>query len=416
LTDQGYIHPSFTGGVDIDDIDVIVPVFDDADGLQRLLPALAGWAVTVVDDASTRPEPLRDLCQFYGASYIARDINGGPGAARNTGAVATSRPYLWFIDSDVRVDGITDTAPLITSALHDPRVGAVAPRIRGDIGTTSRERFDERFGPLDLGEKSALVVPGGRVSYVPSASLLVRRSAFGEGFDESLRTGEDVDFVWRLHDRGWLVRYEPTVVQRHRSRRSWSAWVAQRYHYGRSAAELAERHPERLSPVRLDPVTVLIWLAVATRQWKFAAALTDSYTSALTKQLPEATSDRATVARQLSARALLQSFLPTARAITRSYLPVVVLALAFRRSRKIAALLVVAGTAERLRHEIPEPRDIVVSVLDDAAYSAGVWSGVRRNHRWDALRPRVAWRSMKALNPLPQRSPVVHETRSDDRS
>ena len=77
--------------------------------------------------------------------------------------------------------------------------------------------------------------PGSRVSYVPTAALLVRRSALdsvaiddaaipapghlaGPGplssrgvFDPALRYGEDVDLIWRLHDAGWRVRYEPSV-------------------------------------------------------------------------------------------------------------------------------------------------------------------------------------------------------------
>ena len=60
----------------------------------------------------------------------------------------------------------------------------------------------------------------------PSACLLVRRSSFGDGFDETLRYGEDVDFVWRLHDHGWLVRYVADVVVTHRARSTWRGWWA----------------------------------------------------------------------------------------------------------------------------------------------------------------------------------------------
>ena len=86
LIDQGYVHPHFTTGIERSDIDVVIPVFGDLDGLRRLLPALEGWAVTVVDDASPQPSAIREICDSYGATYVARDTNGGPGAARNTGA------------------------------------------------------------------------------------------------------------------------------------------------------------------------------------------------------------------------------------------------------------------------------------------------------------------------------------------
>ena len=138
-----------------------------------------------------------------------------------------------------------------------------------------------------------------------------------------------------------------------------------------------------------------------------AAALTETYTAALTEQLPDDISDRAAIARRLSVRALLQSFLPTTRALTRSYLPIIVVALALKKTRKYAAFLLVAGTAERLRHDTPEPRDVVLSVVDDAAYSTGVWSGVWRTRRGDALRPRVAWKSLQSLSPVPLRSRAV---------
>ena len=73
-----------------------------------------------------------------------------------------------------------------------------------------------RRSPLDMGDRPAEVQPGRRVSYVPSAALLVRRSALPEDpFDPALRYGEDVDLIWRLIDAGWRVRYEPGVVVHH---------------------------------------------------------------------------------------------------------------------------------------------------------------------------------------------------------
>ncbi|MGW3570902.1 hypothetical protein ACWDSL_44715 [Streptomyces sp. NPDC000941] len=39
-------------------------------------------------------------------------------------------------------------------------------------------------------------------------------------FDGDLRLGEDVDFVWRLHDRGLLVRYQPRARVAHTPRRA----------------------------------------------------------------------------------------------------------------------------------------------------------------------------------------------------
>ena len=50
-----------------------------------------------------------------------------------------------------------------------------------------------------------------------------------------MSAGEDVDFVWRLIDDGWLVRYLSDVAVTHPARPTWAAWWRQRVNYGRSS-------------------------------------------------------------------------------------------------------------------------------------------------------------------------------------
>jgi mycofactocin glycosyltransferase len=59
-----------------------------------------------------------------------------------------------------------------------------------------------------MGPDGGLVAPGLPTHYMPSTVVVVRRSAIGAGFDESLHIGEDVGLVWRLSLAGWLLRYE----------------------------------------------------------------------------------------------------------------------------------------------------------------------------------------------------------------
>ena len=166
---------------------------------------------------------------------------------------------VWFLDVDVHMDGPLDVLGRLQPQFDDPLVGAVAPRVRGGDGATVRDRFEQRFSPLDMGVRSALVVPGGAVPYVPSACLLVRRDCFGAGFDDALRVGEDVDLVWRLHDRGWLVRYVADAVVTHRARASWRRWWSQRVDYGASIGRTrpTPRHPDGSLPRgRVDALRV----------------------------------------------------------------------------------------------------------------------------------------------------------------
>lgn len=217
LVQQGLIHPRFEVPFEIDEIDVVVPVYDDVASLSAILGLLTGFHVTVVDDGSRDGAAVAACASEHRATLVRLPKNGGPAMARNEGAKASERAFLWFIDVDVELDDAREAAKSLRREFADPMVAAVAPRVRGAGGPTTREQFELHFGALDMGSRSGLVIPGGPVSYVPSACLMVRRASFGDGFDESLRVGEDVDLAWRLHDQGWLVRYDASVIVHHKS-------------------------------------------------------------------------------------------------------------------------------------------------------------------------------------------------------
>jgi mycofactocin glycosyltransferase len=106
-----------------------------------------------------------------------------------------------------------------------------------------------------MGTAQARVAPLTRLSYVPTAALLVRRDAVGgagNGFDPEIRYGEDVDLVWRLHATGWRVRYDPAAKVRHLEPDRWAAVLGRRFRYGNSAAPLARRHPGQVPPLVLQ--------------------------------------------------------------------------------------------------------------------------------------------------------------------
>ena len=160
---------------------------------------------------------LRECARRFGADLVRleHEPRAGGGAKRRRRArrrdrccgssTPTSRsttPRRWSRDCARRFERPAGRPPA-------PRASRVAP------APLRASRFEQRFSPLDMGASSALVVPRGIVAYVPSACLLVRRHAFGDGFDETLLVGEDVDLVWRLHDQGWLVRYDADVVVSH---------------------------------------------------------------------------------------------------------------------------------------------------------------------------------------------------------
>jgi len=413
---QGLLRPHFSAELHVDALDVVVPVFDDVSTLRTLLGQLEGFHVTVVDDASPKGDEISECCESFGAYLIRLDDNLGAARARNIGSIATTREFLWFIDADVSMDNTLDVAGRLFSVFGDPLVAAVAPRVCGSDGHSMRERFEHHFGPLDMGERSGLVVPGGVIGYVPSANMMVRRSAFGDGFDEALRVGEDVDFVWRLHDAGWLVRYEAEIVVTHPPRDSWRSWWTQRQSYGASSAALATRHGARLAPLRADPWTLLAWTSVLIGQPSIGARIIRSARAHARDKFFQSTDNPNEVAKQVVSHNMLRAGGPLARAAVRTFGIFLLLAAIHPRLRKRALILFGVGTAWRWRHRRLHVTDVPLGVADDLAYGTGVVQGVWRTKSLRSITPHITKSSMNFRDVMGIRSIPDPDTDSDSDS
>ena len=400
LVQYGLVRPVFEPHLVVDDVEVIIPVHDDAAPLRALLQSLSGLHVTVVDDGSMEPDVIAECATQYGVTLIRLERNVGPGAARNAGARSTSRPLLWFVDADVVIDDPLDVLGRLAAHLDDPLVGAAAPRIRGGAGTSVRDRFERDFSPLDVGPTSGVVRPGAAIPYVASACLVVRRDAFADGFDDTLRFGEDVDLVWRLHDEGWLVRYDAQVTVTHRARGTWRQWFHQRLVYGSSSSALARRHGTRLAPVRVDPWTLVAWSSLLAGRPLVSLRIAAVARRTLRTSLEPVAADPQRCANELLRRGLVGAGGPMARAIVRTFGPVVLASMLAPRLRRRAVLLFVIGTAWRWRSRPVAAIDVPLAIADDLTYAAGVYRGAWRDRTLGALRPQVMPSSLRLRDVL----------------
>jgi len=404
LVQRGLLEARYPAVRAADDVDVVIPVRNDLHGLTLLLSDVEALNVTVVDDGSTEPGRVAALASAHGARLIRHDESQGPGAARNAGVRGTTGPFVLFVDADVVLGNVDEVLPRLRAEFADPTLAAVAPRIRGVAGGSARDHFEYDFGPLDLGSRSALVGAGGPVPYVPSACLMVRRDAFGEGFDPDMRVGEDVDFIWHLLDQGWLVRYLADVTVFHPARSTWPAWVRQRVRYGQSSAELARRHGARAAPLRADRWTLLAWAGMVARApWLTARAL-GVVRDTLERRLETSTERPREVAGALVARSMLLSGGPMARALVRTYGPALLVAALHPRMRSRALSVWAVGSAFRYRSTRPRATDVGLGVADDLAYALGVAVGAWRARSLANLTPRwnpstITWKQMIGVRP-----------------
>ena len=389
LVQQGLLRPIYPSVDAVNDVDVVVPVHDDVASLRAVLATLRQLHVTVVDDGSQDQLSVAKCAKEFNVDLVRLDVNRGPGGARNAGVRATLRPLIWFIDVDIVIDNPLDVLARLQAHFHDPLEGAVAPRICGAAGDSLRDRFEEHFSPLDVGLRSGLVVPNGAVSYVPSACLLVRRASFGEGFDETLRVGEDVDFVWRLHDQGWLVRFVADVTVAHPARSSWGSWWRQRVRYGQSSNELAKRHGDRLAPLRVDAWTFVAWSSALVGKPVIALRIVHAARARLRERLRPTTDNADHVANELVVRGMVRAGGPLARAVVRQFGLVVLMCALLPKLRRRALFLYALGSAWRWRSTPVHASDIPIALADDAAYGVGLLKGAVTSRTLLALTPHI---------------------------
>jgi mycofactocin glycosyltransferase len=220
-----------------------------------------------------------------------------------------------------------------------------------------------------------------------------------------------VDFVWRMGAAGWRVRYEPEAVMGHDHRVTFRAWFSRRADYGTSAAALEQLHPGAVRPLYASWWTAGAWAAALARRPAAAAALTGTATALLARRLSRVTGERWPVpaaavtasaipsdnskkcgsvslrvqgtawrlAARLAAGGTLAAARPLGSALSRTWWPLAVpLALAVPKSRApLTALILVPPLLDWADRKPPlDPaRYVAARLLDDAAYSLGVWQG-----------------------------------------
>ena len=203
-------------------ISVVVPMFDAAVHLDRVVPPLRRALdegrvaeVIVVDDGCTDDGPAR--CRAAGFTVIASGGRRGPGASRNLGARLAKGELLLFVDSDV--------------VMHDDVPERVAARFaaRPDVVALFGAYDDRPQAPGIVSRYRNLLHHWTHHSHAGEASTFwagcgaVRRAPFlaAGGFDAAayaVPSIEDIELGYRLRRAGGKILLDPEVQGTHLKR------------------------------------------------------------------------------------------------------------------------------------------------------------------------------------------------------
>jgi GT2 family glycosyltransferase len=224
-------------------LSVVIAAFDAQPTLPDQLAALARqdadvpWEVVVADNGSA--DGTRDMVARLAATtprlrLVDASARRGPAAARNAGARASTAPLLAFCDAD---DVVADDWVAAMAAALD--------RAEVVVGRSRRPEYNSRPDEPEYFTWGLYRVPFFPYLEAGNAgNLAVRREAFDEvgGFDERLRTGEDLDLCWRLQLAGHRIAEEPAAVVTFRNRPTLRATVVQTYAYGAGNRALVHKY------------------------------------------------------------------------------------------------------------------------------------------------------------------------------
>ncbi|MCK0155052.1 glycosyltransferase [Alcanivorax sp. S6407] len=194
-------------------VDIIIPVFNDAEGISRCLASLdtqskggCQLGVIVVDNGSSPPVKIQKSYAFP-VTMIHCDTPGSY-AARNAGAAQSEADVLVFLDADCtpEKDWLINGLQAVLAEEGDWVIGGeVIYMLSND--PTATEAYQCIVG---FGQEKNINIRG----FTATANLFVRRELFlrvGD-FDEALLSGGDREWCWRAERAGATVGFEKSAI------------------------------------------------------------------------------------------------------------------------------------------------------------------------------------------------------------
>jgi glycosyltransferase involved in cell wall biosynthesis len=205
-------------------IDVIIPVYNGTDFIIRALESVvvqtyAPTQIIVVNDGST--DDTQRLVEVFSTKSpitlkIVQKENGGLSSARNAGIVASTSPYVAFLDADDLwyPEKLEQQATLFSSNKF-PNLGLVYCKydVIDKAGVIDPSAKIVPLDPLMRGNAFDRLLEGNKI-LSSGSGVLIKKGVFDTVglFDETLRFAEDWDMWLRIAEQYEIDFVDETLV------------------------------------------------------------------------------------------------------------------------------------------------------------------------------------------------------------
>lgn len=258
-TDEGAAESRRESPADLPFVSVVVPVYNDPDGIETTLRSLVSqdypverYEIIAVDNDSTDDtnERITRFVEEYPnvECHVEREEHS-PGAARNRGIEAARGELLAFLDADMHVDD--DWLRTAVRAMPED-VDYMAYDVELYL-PEGEETVAGRYNALTGFPMKRYVT---EEHFGGGGCLFVRRSAFEDvgGFDPRLVSDEDLEFGNRVYESGRDLHFTPEVVAYHPARTSLRSLVHKNVRVGRGVYQRQQYYPERYGRPGIPPI------------------------------------------------------------------------------------------------------------------------------------------------------------------
>ena len=211
-TTQAQSSPIFTKKICVS---VIVPFFNARENITECVESLLSqnfpeksYEIILVNNASSDDSPAL-LEKFKDRITLIKEERRGHSFARNRGISSAKGDIFAFIDSDCVAS--KNWLKHLVNSFRPAEAEVVAGEIKAYKPKSDVEIYYEGL----MSQKKNLSY---KFPYAVTANFAFLRSVSKEvSFDNSFSKSEDVDFCWRLLEKGYRIEYQPDALVYHKN-------------------------------------------------------------------------------------------------------------------------------------------------------------------------------------------------------